>query len=262
MSIALVQSVLGGNATTTGTTISCTGSFVSTTTSGNLLVTAIWFTSTNATQPGAFTVTTPGLSWASNGAVAAAGGGADGGTLWKGKCQLTILPNAPSITAGTLTTVSNGAAGNGGTKILEFALFEFSGVSKATQAGCLDPPGLSGPNSSGTSSTPNPGNLTTTAADLAISMFSGETGQISAGSGYSLGPSPVAVQFGQIQYQLNTPIGTVATAFSGGTEAAWGACAAAFAPNPNPPPPPTTFSIQKLILSVRESNVPVRGRNQ
>lgn len=25
---------------------------------------------------------------------------------------------------------------------------------------------------------------------------------------------------------------------------------------------PTTFSLQKLILSVKESNVPVRGRNQ
>ena len=35
-------------------------------------------------------------------------------------------------------------------------------------------------------------------------------------------------------------------------------------PNTNAPDPPfpCTFSIQKLILSVKESNIPVRGRNR
>jgi hypothetical protein len=187
---------------------------------------ACWFTSSNATQPGPPTLSTSGQGagfWTQLGGSA----GADGGTLWKGKTLIGIVPNAPAISSGTATTFSYASGGNGGTKTVEFALFEFSGVSQTAGAGGVDNSG----NTSGAASTPNPGNLTTTASDLLVAIYAGETGLISAGSGYALGPNPVAVQFGQVQYALNVTAGTIATAFSGGTETQWGAAAIAFLPS-------------------------------
>ncbi len=233
MAIALVQSALGGNNSGTitgpGSFVSCTGNFGSNTTSGSLLVGVIYVScpSTTGTFGNlAFTVTTPGVTW---NATSFQG-------LWStsafGLAQIFFVQNAPSVSSGTASTFKvtqvSGAAGSTPT-VVECVLFEFSGV--ATSGSPIDASNAKTTQSGGTPAT---NNLTTSKSDLILSAFNGNSGFLSAGAGYTLGPNPVVVQFGQIQYQLNSSVGSNSTAFSGGTETTWGCAAVAFKPLPGP----------------------------
>ncbi len=233
MAIALVQSALGGNNSGTitgpGSFVSCTGNFGSNTTSGSLLVGVIYVScpSTTGTFGNlAFSVTTPGVTW--NATVFQG--------LWStsafGLAQIFFVQNAPAVSSGTASTFKvtqvSGAAGSTPT-VVECVLFEFSGV--ATSGSPIDASNAKTTQSGGT---PNTNNLTTSKSDLILSAFNGNSGFLSAGAGYTLGPNPAVVQFGQIQYQLNSSVGSNSTAFSGGTETTWGCAAVAFKPLPGP----------------------------
>jgi hypothetical protein len=264
MAIVLVQSVLCGHNSSsfssTGGILTCTGNFPSNTVAGNFLVGACFSNTTTQTPSMALTLTTPGLTWTPSGGIS--NSDVTGGQ-WKGVGQYNFAGNAPSISSSTTHTLSvtfgNAALGYSGA--IEFALFEFSGCLQSSSILAFQDNGTTG---TGTSSTPNIGTLTTTNTDLLLGLMVGETGNISAGSGYSLGATMSVMNFGQLQYGLNVPAGNIATAWSGGTEAKWALGAQAIFPAPFVPPvtPPSSFSLQKLILSVKESNIPVRGRNQ
>lgn len=145
--------------------------------------------------------------------------------LFKGVGFFGIVPNAPSVSSGTNTTFQCGFSGSFGTKTVEFALLEFSGCSQAAFAGGVD----AEHSASGASGTPNSGTLSTTGTDLIMGVMVGNSGTITQGAGYTLGPTMTAVTFGQMQYRLNVPAGSISTAWVG-SESNWGAYSAAILP--------------------------------
>jgi len=229
VAMALVQSILGGNnsATLTGTgqSVSCTANFPSNTASGNFLVGIMYVKATLVS--GSFgnlgySLSTPGITW--NATVLQ---GSWTATQF-GLAQIFFLSNAASVssaTANTFTVTQVAGGADSITVTVECVLFEFSGVSAL--ASPIDQ-NHSKLNQAG--GTPNTANLFATGSDLILVAFNGNSGLISAGSGYTLGPNPVAVQYGQVQYLLNSPTGSNAAAFSGGTETNWGAVSVAFLP--------------------------------
>lgn len=231
--IALVQSRAGGSATGSGSmsfsTFNLASSavgFSSPTTAGNLLVYVAW-SHYSLTSAGSFALldvvpTTSGFSW-----------GSSFGTNWSsvsggaGNCgQISIyyIPNAASMSVTTVATSGINGSGTITSANVEFSLYEFSGVAISSP---LDK--FTG-TQNGVSSTPSTSNLATTATDLVIASFGGnQTGSnISAGTSYTLGVNATVSTVGQTQYQLNVPSGSVATAFSGGTEPNWGCYAMSF----------------------------------
>jgi hypothetical protein len=240
MSMSLVQSALGGNNSASftsgaGGTVSTTGSFSSTTTAGNLLVllltTAQHRTSGSGFAPASSSVSTAGITWSANLLNAGPGDiGAD-----RNGIGLFACGNAPSVASSTITTVTDAPSPSSanGTQAIEFALYEFSGVSTSfsdysTGNGLVNAKAVQNGASGGTV---NPGNITTTKTCLIVSYFRGNSSNISAGAGYLLGQNMAVLTVGQTQYALDVASGVNATAFSG-TQTNWGAGAVAFqAPN-------------------------------
>lgn len=228
---SLVQSNAGGFKSTSSTTpftatTSAVG-FGSDTTAGDFLVLIAWATTTGTStlDNPSFTgvPTTSGFTWT-----------AGSGALWNGSSDhsaglvgMYYIQNAAAMSSSTTTTITASAPGSGVSLTLkvEFALYEFSGVAHSS---ALD----TSATLSGSSSTPATGNLTTTATDLVIVAYSADPNggaNISQGSGYALGVNATTATIGQAQYRTIAS-GSIATAFSGGTEPNWGAIAMAFKP--------------------------------
>jgi hypothetical protein len=242
VSIALVQSKLCGSATATigsgVTNIDATGNFTSTTTNGSLLCFIVYATQLVNSGTGGFgtfgfSETTTGVTWTNKGT-----GGYSVGTGSAGSVRTTtqafFVPNAAPISSATTITVRNGffvPATDNITVTHEFAIYEFSGVSTSnsfTTGGALVD--TLTPLNNQTSSVPSWGNITTAASDLIICSFKGDSGAATAGASYSLGQSMVTVTRGQAQYQLNSAIGSVATAFGSGSQGNWGGFTISFKP--------------------------------
>jgi hypothetical protein len=172
---------------------------------------------------------TSGIVWSQTGG---AGGYDPGGIGNGGAVGIYYCANAASIGTAVTTVMPVALSGSGFTCTVagEFALYEFSGIATTSP---FDR-GNAGHQNSINASTPNAGNLTTTANDLLIAAFttaiaSSNTGaaNISAGPSYTLGVNMTVAAVGQFQYQLNVPAGTYSTAFTG-TEPIWGAAAVAY----------------------------------
>jgi hypothetical protein len=147
--------------------------------------------------------------------------------LWKENAPATSGPITAQL---DLTTVSSATYTN---VALEFAMYDFAG---AVTSSALDV-GIGTHDSSGSSTTINPGNLPgVTAGDLIFVFFQSEgSTSIPVGSGYTAGVTAVVATGGQVQYNLSSSGGTVATAF-GGAEPYWAATGVAFKAAASPPP--------------------------
>jgi hypothetical protein len=230
--MTLIQSVLCGSGTGSftaggGGSASATGSFSSNTTAGNLLVLIAYYnqavTSGSGFAPANFSVT--GVSW---GTVQASGG--YDAAPHRSSSGIFFVGNAASVLSSAVTTATitaNPSSANG-TLAIEFAMFEFSGIaasaSQVTGGALVDTKNTKG---SQTSSVPDQGTITTSKTDLIITWFIGNSGNDSAGAGYTLGPNMLVATTGQMQYQLNVPAGSAATAFSG-SQSNWGGGAMSF----------------------------------
>src|ERR1700675_962112 len=133
--MALVQSALGGNNSGSftsgagGTTV-CTGTFGSNTTLGNLLVVVCYHkqvvTSGIGFAGAISSVSTPGVTWSAS----LVTNGFDSSPNRQG-VTMFACGNCPAISSGTLTTftITNTVSSANGSEVIEFALYEFSGVS-------------------------------------------------------------------------------------------------------------------------------------
>jgi hypothetical protein len=226
--MTLVQSVQGGNNSGSFSgngSLTCTGNFPVNTTAGNF-VAVVCFTSSTGTFSGLniSSSLTGGPAMNPTGGFTAT----RNAPLWKGTGIIFFLGNASSISSGTTLTYHatiSGIGSGSATVVCEMYLLEFSGVKKTAS------PEDNGAISNGTSSTPDVGAIGTADIDLMLGAMVGVTGNISAGTGYTLAASMPTVQFAQIQYALNVATGSVATAWSG-TEEKWGAIGLAFLPAP------------------------------
>jgi hypothetical protein len=204
---SVVQSNLGGNVTSsaaadTPCTASPTGHFATTTTSGNTLVLVAWGVSTTNSV---FSVTmswsasTSGVTWIPN--------SGNRSVLNSSPVQINgvamfYAPANASVSSGTTVTVTGAANWDGNTSTsscaFEFALYEITGLTNPS----VDYSGATG--LSQTSSTPS-----TTWSFSGFSAFTGFVIQafagggstnLTAGSGYTLGPSATTAIVGQTQY--------------------------------------------------------------
>lgn len=228
--ISLIQSFLGTNGSITNTTPftqTLTATFPNPVTAGHCLVV---FAAQNVTAPSSGQRETANVIAAVTGGPAGNWRGAVGQTVntsstQQQSFQILYLQNCPAISAGDTITVSFVFAGSGVSHTItsEFAVYEFSGLGIfANPSNLVDtfraPAAGSG--------TPSAGNIILSFNDLLMAGYSGNTGNILAGSGYTLGINMTVATFAQLQYQLNVTPGTYATAFVG-TEANYGAGAAA-----------------------------------
>jgi hypothetical protein len=229
VSIAFVQANLGGTATqivSSGSLFAATGNFGTTTQSGSLLVLVGNCTESAAlssNMSGGSTLhlpTTSGITWVNAGVGL---GFATGAGTFKFNSALWYVANAPSVSSATTVNFSATGSANGTgsvTEKLEFYLLEFSGVSATIDTKH---------NNSGNAGVIDPGTLTTTASDLILAFFASDGNNLTAGSGYSLGATFSVATTCQLQYQVNSSIGSVPTAFTGsGTQTIWGSGAIAF----------------------------------
>lgn len=228
MAISLVQSKAGGSASVTGpaTVTATTNSvgFSTPTTPGSLLVCIGYSTCSSPTvSPGApaFNLpSTPGFTWTP----ISGGPWGQGLPSTGGRVGLWYIPNAASMSSATSLTASIVGIGFTVTVNVEFELYEFSGVAASSP---IDVTGFSSNQAGGSPQAPVGGSITTSATDLVIVAFSGNSANISAGAGYTLGINATVATTGQTQYQLNVPAGAVSTAFTG-TQTNWGAIVASF----------------------------------
>lgn len=222
MSIALAQSFLGANGTQTNVspfTLSLSSIFPSSVAAGSCIVvfgsaTTNVFSSSPTMNP---SVTGgPTANWVSSSGTSI-NIAAPASTR---SCYIYYLQNCPAINAGDSISVPFTVGGSGvSTQITaEFAVYVFTGV--LAGANKFSPQDVTR-NNNGTASTPSTTNIVTTKTDLILAGFVGDSGNISAGAGYTLGINMSVATFGQLQYILNQPAGSIATAFSGGTESHW-----------------------------------------
>lgn len=229
MAITLVQSNRGGAASISGVTpLTATTNavgFASPTTSGNLLVAIARATSnTTAGAPSGFLPTTSGYTWGPK------SGGQFFTTPQGGVAALYFIQNATSMPTTTATSWSAAEGGSGVTVTslkAEFELYEFSGI--AAVASDTSANLVSG------NATPSTANLVTTATDLIVSFYCGNSAlgtAVAAGTAFTLGFSATLAAVGQMQYQLNVPAGTVTTSFGGSFAGSWACGAIAFKASP------------------------------
>lgn len=236
MSTALVQTNAGGSGsgtiTTLGGTVSCTGTFGSTTNAGSMLVGLIYFNG-SGTLSYNFTASTPGITWTSSQQpLWNTGGGSP-----QGQVAIFYSQNAASVSSATNNTFS--VVGTTGvvslTVTIECSLYEISGV---LQSG--NPIRAQASRNNQTGGTPFSSHaLSLLDQDFAITVFNGNSGLLSAGAGWILGPNPSVVHYGGSQYMANAATGSYDATFSGGTETRWGAGHIAF--NPAPTATSTTY---------------------
>lgn len=219
MSWTLVQSAISTIATQTGSggTLTATGNFSITTTSGNLLVLCRLIQSSGDTPTfGGPTITGSGLTWNTRGAWTNALGS---GSIWKGSGVFSFVGNAGSVSSGTTISVSSTVSAGTLTHTdnLQFALFEFAGVSSSGTY--LD----GGGTNIGTSSVPDAGaTFNTQANELALTGFVGNTGSSAVPTGWTAGPSFSGISFGGIAYNLNVGLDP-SVAWASGSQGKWAA---------------------------------------
>lgn len=233
-SIAFVQSALGGSATASvpAHTVLTTsaGGFGIATTPGNFLVCIVWATTVGPSASAAIPITAPdfgvGFAWSA----LATPHYFTTSPRSIGQVAIFYRENAPSVN--TFGTASADSSTGAATLSVEFALLEFSGV--ALSGPLVDASANRDAMSGGT-----PGfTLTTTQSDLIIVAMSADAnggGNIGAGAGFALGPIAIVATIGQVQYQLNSAVGSVPSFFAT-TEPSWGANLVAFKPPAGPPP--------------------------
>lgn len=241
--IALVQSKLGGSASGTvpadnglsgpqPITTSAVG-FDSPTTAGNLVVCVVWAnidTSGTPSLEGGLPVVSGGYSGSFIGHPNAGAGwqfplSPGLGASHLGFGEMWCIPNAPSLSPSNLfsVTVYNEGSFSGDVNV-EFALFEFSGV----DASILDLGSSGSASDDQVGGTPDVTFSATTNTDLILTVLSAYPGSnLSAGSGFTLGPDASVATIGQVEYVLNAAPGQTDSGFSG-TEPYWGIAALAF----------------------------------
>lgn len=232
MAIALAQSFLGGNNTTTAVTpfnLTASATFPSAVAAGSCIVMhATSKTNVSGSSPTLQPNVTGGpfANWNNVSTAINISSPAATRTVW-----IAYLPNSPAITLGdTISAVFvMGGSGVNTTLLVEFAVYVFTGVQTT---GSKFSPLETSHVLTGTSSTPSTANLVTVNTDLILSAFFGDSGNLSAGSGYTLGTNMTVNTFGSLQYILNQASGSIATAFSGGTETNWAAASMALKPAP------------------------------
>jgi hypothetical protein len=212
MSIALRQNITSGTA----------DNFSEATLSGSLLVCVVQASYISDTGGGiTFSApTTSGFTWtlAASDTYEEVVSSHDGEllTYYNGGVAVYYIADASAMSDTTTTSVS--ATGGGGTPTTSFNMYEFTGVATSspldTDSGAR--------NATGTSSTINPGSLTTTASDL-IFVSCTDSGA-THGTGFTSGVTDAD------QYRLNIAAGTIATAF-GTSAGVWASVAVAFKSN-------------------------------
>lgn len=243
MSIALAQSFLGGNGTNTAITpynLVTSATFPNPVAAGSCIVMyAASKTNIFNSSPTLQSNVTGGpfTNWNQISTSIAIASPAATRQVW-----IAYLPNSPAITAGDTITATfvMGGSGINTTLIAEFAVYVFTGVQTT---GSKFAPLETSHVLNGTSSTPSTANLVISNTDLILSAFVGDSGNLSAGTGYTPGINMSVCTFGALQYILNQAPGSIATAFSGGTESNWAASSGAL----KPAPPSAGFSFGQII---------------
>jgi hypothetical protein len=240
MSQSLVQSGLGGHGsgsfTTAGGTLSAiTYTVPQTTVAGNFLILVCTHHQTLTAGTGAmassFNNPTGVTGWTTNGTSNYLINSGSGAGSQKVACQMFFKPNAASVPSTTVVSVAVGvnSGSASGNESYEFAFYEFSGVSILSGNNTIDTQATN----NSTTGVPGTTNLTTAKTDLVIVTGVGNSGALTAASGYTLGITLANVSAtSQMQYQLDTPSGTVATAFGSGSQTNCGCQAIAFLPPP------------------------------
>jgi len=240
VSQSLVQSGLGGHGSGTFTTARGTLSAITytipqTTVAGNFLVLVCTHHQTLTAGTGAmassFNNPTGVTGWTTNGVSSYSINGGSGAGSQKVSCQMFFKPNAASVPSTTVVSVAVGVGSGSasGNESYEFAFYEFSGVSILSGNNAID----TNAQINNTTGVPSAGNLTTLQSDLVIVTGVGNSGALTAASGYTLGITLSNVSAtSQMQYQLSAPVGTVATAFGSGSQTNCGCQGMAFKPLP------------------------------
>jgi len=205
--VTVVQSALGGNAsgsfTTGGTLTTTNGNFASDSTLGNTLLLVLWERQESSNADCAIVinnavVTTSGFTWSTTSTHSSFQDNATATHCGNGK--IFYIQNASVMTAATTTSVSL-AVPNGEhcTCSIEFSLFELTPTGTITLGFLLS-------NNTGTGSNPNCGTL----SPFGLCVIVGVPGSnLTAGSGYTLGPNATVATIGQGSY------GAGATPYSG-----------------------------------------------
>ena len=220
MAIANRQSQLVAHGTGLSSATASGDGYASNTLSGSLLVLVVWATGTSSnlgTAPAIGTPTTSGFTWT----LAQSNPFNDGGNLNGGRCSIYYIANAGAMSSSTSTSVTATKSGSSPSSAVEFACYEFSGV---TTSSPLDQ--TVGKNSQ-TGTPVDAGSLVTLGTALIFAACIAEDA-ISTGSGFTSGISSSTVFGGRSQYILNQTSGTIDTAFGANSEDYWGASAVDF----------------------------------
>lgn len=214
MAIALVQSNLGGNATATastfvGMTTTATGTFLTNTSPGSLLMLIAWSRSFSYEAQALLappTPTTSGLTWVARGSSTIQQAFPNS---WASGCFFYLATNAAAITSLTPTqlvgTTTAAPTSFTATLVSEFSLYEWAGATGRDAALAA---------SSNTGGTPTCSGLNTTTGDLIIMTFQGiNPSNVGYGVGYATGVAATAATVGQTQYKLAATGGAVTVAF-------------------------------------------------
>ena len=219
MAIAKKQSQLVAHGTGTSSATASGNGYASNTAAGALLVLVVWATgaSSTATAPIINTPVTSGFTWT----LAQSNPFNDGGNLNGGRCSIYYIANAGAMSSSTSTSVTATKSGSSPSSAVEFACYEFSGV---TTSSPLD---QTVGKSSQTGTPVDAGSLGTLGTALIFAACIAEDA-ISTGSGFTAGISSSTVFGGRSQYILNQTSGTIDTAFGANSGDLWGASSADF----------------------------------
>jgi len=256
----LVQQCVGGSASgsvlDSGMLTTSAAGFLSATTPGNLLVLVLYIKQIG--NAGGLAYNGPNISggysqnWAAVGVPSAfyqdSVHGLPFGT--EGTVSIYYIPNAPSMSLSQLTTVEYvNESGVTTTTSIEFDLYEYDDIANPLVTDL----GVNGKSkNSQTSSTPNITFHTATVnKDLMIVAYQSDAGSnLSAGSGYTLGENATVATLGQMQYQVNAPIGQTSASFSGAPLANWCLAAVSFK---------AAVSVVPTLVSVSPTSGPSGG---
>ena len=228
MSIVLRQSKAGGSGSGSSSATSSGVGFASNTLANSLLVCVVWATGSSVAA-GTLGITAPvtsGFTWTL--AVAAAQWNDPSGPN-RGKVSIFYIAGAGAMATTTTTAVGATETGTSPTCGVEFSLYEFTGVATSspleTSSSAVD--------STGSSTDPAPGSLTTSNTDLILSCYQCESASnlaANTSAGFTLGVNAASETTGQTQYILNEASGTIVTSWPS-TQAYWAAATVAFKPN-------------------------------
>jgi hypothetical protein len=136
-------------------------------------------------------------------------------------CYKTNCPSIP--TSAGLTLSCNLTSGTAASVVIEFDLYEFSGISHSS-GNDVESQGYE----ASQGSIPQSAVLSPTQNDLILCAYNAPAGSaVSVGSGFTAGISP-SLSVGGFQYKLGAGPGSVSTAFGNGVSGNWGASGLAF----------------------------------